>query len=490
MKIFKYISFLGVFAFMSVFTACEDILDLESEMSIDYDEVYVDADGIKLALDGAWSILAGPSLFAGTSVLQSDLIAADGTQHIIWDGTFIGYRQMFRKSLDPNEGTIAAKWAASYRAINIINNILANIDKVGSDKNRVEGEAKFIRGVLYFELVRFYAQPYGFVAGNTHPGVPLVLTPVLVFEDVTYPARATVAQIYAQIESDLTSAKALLDAGSAGANRGLATSTNTSAFLTRVYMSKKEWEKAATEATIVIDQFGVNALNSTPRAAFNNPGYTPEDVFMIRQNLYSNAGATNDGIGTFFASMPGFGRGDVRIQAAHRALYEAGDTRGGLTNNREARVINEIPEMYYVGYGTRSGRTRTSKWGQYYTNINVIRLAEMYLSRAEANFMNGSEIGATPMADLNKIRARASASLITDASEITLDVIKLDRYKELAFEGHAFADLKRWEGSVRAPAGSPWGAGTVIQWNDPRLVLPIPQREMEVNPNLVQNKDY
>jgi starch-binding outer membrane protein, SusD/RagB family len=489
MKITKYISILG--AVLIMFTACEKYLELEPEMGIDYDEVYTSSDGVKLALDGAWGILGSNNFFAGTSIFHSDLLAANGTQYMIWDGTFIGYRQMFRKSLSKNDGTIAAKWNAGYRGINIINNVLANLNVIenAGDRARVEGEARFVRGVLYFELVRFYAQPWGFTAANSHPGVPLALKPVQLFENIEKLPRATVAQIYAQVEADLGAAKNLLGAGSAGANRGLATSTNTSAFLVRVHMSKKQWQAAAQEATIVIDQFGPTALNATPRAAFNNPGYTSEDVFMIRQNLYSNAGQANDGIGTFFASMPGFGRGDVRIQPAQLALYEPGDLRGGMTDNPEARVINEIGEMYYRGYGTRAGRIRTSKWGRYDTNINVIRLAEMYLSRAEANFMAGTEIGATPMADLNVVRARARATLIEDPATITMDLIKLDRYKELAFEGHALADLKRWQGSVVAPAGSAY-AGETIQYNDWRMVYPIPEREMEVNDLLVQNEGY
>lgn len=490
MKTIKYFILLGAVGMMSLFTACEKNLELNPELSIDYDLVYVDEEGVKLALDGAWSILGSPNLYAGTSVFQSDLLGADGSTYLVWDGTFAQWRNMYRKSLNKNESTVSAKWIVAYRAINILNNVLANLDKVETDPDRVEGEAKFLRGILYFELVRFYAQPWGFTAGNTHPGVPLVLTPVQTYEDITFPARANVGAVYAQIENDLEDARDLLAPGKAGANRGLATSTNASAFLARVYFAQKNWARTAEEATLVIDEFGPDALNPTPRACFNNIVYTKEDVFMIRQSLTSNAGQSNDGITTFFASMPGLGRGDVRIQAAQISLFEAGDLRGGLEDNPDARVINEISQMYYWGYGTRAGRRRTTKWGDYKTNVPVIRLAEMYLTRAEANFMDGTSVGDTPINDLNKIRARANASLIAAPGDIDLDLIKLDRYKELCFEGHALHDLKRWQGSIVTPSGSVWGTGVVLNWDDWRLVHPIPQREIEVNEAILQNENY
>lgn len=493
----KIIAIFATLLVTTMFTACEEPLMLEPETAIDYDQVYIDADGVKLALDGAWSLVAGPNLYAGTSVVFSELLGADMATRIRWTGTFIGYRDMFRKALDPNDGTIAAKWIDSYRAINIINNVLANLNNVSADttnaeRRRVEGEARFIRGILYFQLVSFWGLPWGATIDNSHLGVPLVLDPVQTYEDIVFPPRATVAQIYTQVENDLLAARRFLVPGRAGANRGLATSTNTSAFLVRVYMSQHRWADAAREASTVITAFGPNALNVTPRASFNNPGYTSEDVFMIRQNLHSHAGSANSGIGTFFASMPGFGRGDIDVRPAHTAMFAAGDMRGASENNSVARIINEISAMQYVGHGTRAGLLRTTKWGRFDTFINVIRLAEMHLSRAEANFMIGpaSALGAAPIDDLNLIRNRSRAPLIATPADITLPLIQGDRYRELCFEGHALHDMRRWRGQVRAPSGSPWGAGAVLRWNDDRLVFPIPQREIDVNPNLRQNDGY
>jgi len=489
MKRNKNIIVVAMLLMAMLFSACDKNLNIEPQQSIDDNKVYTNEAGIVNALSGAYSILAGPDFFAGTSVFHSDLIANSNNSTIGWLGTFNGYKQMNNKSLDPTEGTITTKWTSAYQAINILNNCLANLDSIKDVdvKRSVYGQTRFLRGVFYFELVRFYALPYGAVVGNTQLGVPIVTDPVLDLSKITYPARASVADVYTFVLNDLIAAKDSLEAGVANANGGLASSTNASAFLVRVYMSMGDWTNAATEATTVIDVFGESALNVTPRLCYNNIAYSFEDVFMIRQNLVSNAGSSNNGVGTFYASLPGFGRGDAYVKAAHLALYEATDLRGGLTNNPLAKTAADINDMYYWGVGTNANRRMTVKYAKFDAYITVIRLAEMFLSRAEANFMNTSAIGATPMYDINVIRDRANATLLV--ADPTLAEIKLEWIKETCFEGHALGNLKRWRGSTVAPSSSPW-IGQSIPWDDGRLVLPIPQREIDVNTNLVQNDAY
>ena len=122
--------------------------------------------------------------------------------------------------------------------------------------------------------------------------------------------------------------------------------------------------------------------------------------------------------------------------------------------------------------------------GNYYTNkhldrfgdVAIIRLAEMYLTRAECNQRLNTTVGATPLADINRIRNRVGLpSLLL----VTLADITRERSFELAFEGHYLIEAKRLQTAV----------GT-LAWNDPKLILPIPRRETDVNKNLVQNAGY
>ncbi len=475
--------FISILVITLSITSCDKYMDIDPQQSIG-SEYAITHDGMMSALNGAYSRVAGPQLFAGTSVFHSDLLADDGDA--FWAGTFIGYRQMSWKQMDPNEGTITAKWLAAYRAINSVNIVLENLEVVNENvRARAEGEAKFIRGIMYHHLVQFYALPYEPGGSNDNPGVPLVLRsfPQLPSPEA-FVSRATVAEIYTQVLSDLNDAKSLLAPAGAGGNRGLATGTVASAFLSRVHLTIGNFQAAAVEADIVIDHFGgKDALNDTPRAAFNNDNYTSEDVFMINQNINSHAGAANDGIATFFASLQGMGRGDMQITQRHIDRYEDGDLRGLIQEEiiSTAPSIADVNQMFYKGVGTNDGEPMSSKWGKYDANINVIRLAEMFLTRAEANFENGSEIGAPPVDDINVIRNRAG---LDDLPAVDQDDIRRERRLELAWEGHRLHDLRRWQESLYE------GTEDEISYNSPRLVLPIPQREIDVNENLEQNPGY
>ncbi len=472
---------LSILALVFLIYSCDSLLDIEPQQSI-FAEDALSHEGILNTLYGSYARIAGPELFAGTSIFHSDLLADDGDAN--WAGTFIGYRQMVWKELDPNDGTITGKWLAAYRAINSANVVLKNLNLVNEGSRAVvEGEAKFIRGIMYFELVRFYGLPYEPGSQNTQPGVPIVLEPYADLpSDAAFVSRASVNAVYQQVLSDLGSAKDLLSPDIAGGNGGRATSTVASAFLSRVYLQMGRYEEAAQEATLVIDQFGgESALNATPRAAFNNDNYTSEDVFMINQNMTSNAGQANDGIGTFFASLPGYGRGDLRITERHLDRFEEGDLRGKVQESVPGNSISVVLDMHYVGTGTRRGFTMSSKWGKYDANINVIRLAEMFLTRAEANFeKGGTPIGDLPVNDINVIRNRAG---LDDVAAVDRDIIRKERRLELAWEGHRLHDVKRWKEIV-------YDGDTPLAYDSPRLVLPIPQREMDVNPNLQQNAGY
>jgi hypothetical protein len=160
----------------------------------------------------------------------------------------------------------------------------------------------------------------------------------------------------------------------------------------------------------------------------------------------------------FYAPDEFGGRGDITILQPHLDLYEAGDERATLF------------------FADANGIQRTGKWIEIFGNVNIVRLAEMYLTRAEANFREGTAVGDTPLNDVNTIRDRAELPPLT---AVDLDAILLERKLELAFEGHLLHDLKR----TQQPVGG-------LVFDAPELVYPIPQREIDVNDNLQQNEGY
>lgn len=170
------------------------------------------------------------------------------------------------------------------------------------------------------------------------------------------------------------------------------------------------------------------------------------------------------------------GRGDTPFSDNLIAAYEeeAGDLR--------------FTTLTQVGQDALTAeRTFTTKFDDGITNADnapVLRITEMYLNRAEANFQNGSSVGDTPLNDINTLRARAGLSAL-DA--VTLDIILNERRKELAFEGHRRMDLLRNGLNLRRPGMANEAESAPGQ---PKTIFPVPVNELDLNPNLDQNTGY
>ena len=455
-------------ATLLITVSCNNELDkVKPQQSIDSDIALQTSSGVINTLLGAYSTIAyGVTATAGTlGTLYGTNYNVIGelfvnTGDLSWSGSFTSYRDINNKNATATNVNAANDWTAAYNAINICNNVEANIavvDPVQADQ--ILGEARFIRGITYFELIRFFAQPWtgGPSGANTQLGVPLIISPTTSTGDNLNVSRNTVAEIYAQIIADLTSAESLLNETMPD---GRATKYAASAFLSRIYLAQSDWQKAAEAANRVINS-GNYSLVPNIAQAFNNTANSPEDVFAIQQNAQSNAGTANAGLTTFYASLPGIGRGDIDISDSHLLIYEAGDHR---------------KDLFYEGTGDKPGALRSAKWVERFANIPIIRLSEMYLTRAEANYRSGQALGAPPSADVSTVRVRSG---LQGAIITSVDQILLERRRELAFEGDRYNVIKRTQQSI---GGRPY--------NDPKLIYPIPQFELDANPNLEQNPGY
>lgn len=446
----KYISFcvaLGV-----LFTSCDKKLDLLPQQSV-AEEVALSSDAnVKKVLNGAYDALSSSNLYGGNLFLFSELLAANG--EIRWEGTFNQPREIWLKSMLTTNSYVRDTWLSAYTNINICNNILGAVNVVATaDQNRVKGEALFIRGALYFELVKLFAKPYSAGAVTSNPGVPLILAPTRGIDQSSYVARSTVEQVYTQVLADLTEAESLLP----NTNTVYATKAAASAMLSRVYLQMERYPDArdAANRAITVATANGKSLMASYAAAFNNGSNVAEYLFAIQ--VSAQDGANNMHL---FWSIPTYGGrdGDVSIQASHLALYSSGDAR---------------LDLFYSG----AGDTRSGKWQQQYKALPVIRLAELYLTRAEANSRAGTSTGDSPLNDVNRIRNRAG---LTSLGSVTLANILAERKLELAHEGHAAAELKRLKLSADGFA-----------YNADKMVFPIPQREVDASRGtIVQNAGY
>jgi hypothetical protein len=448
-----------VLGLLLVFTNCSKQLDeLKPRTSLTIDIALKDEAGIKNAAIGVYGIVRRSGFYGGDVQMGADLLG--GNLDIRWNGTFKGQLDVLTKDMVDNNELATATWIVAYEAINAANNVLENIGKITnvSEQNKIKGEMLFLRAICHFELVRLYAQPWNTTGTNNQLGVPIMLKPSN-FERVS---RATVAEVYTQVIADLTEAENLLPNN----NSVFATKFTAKAFLARVFLQKSDFTQALAKANDVISNSG-KTLNSDVTTVFatNNSN---ESLFEIQQTEANNAGIGNSGLFAFYANLPQ-GRGDVEILDEHLNLY------GGTDKRRT--------DLFYQGtLANRAGKWASGKWKAYNKNYVIMRLAEMYLVRAECNFRLSSSTGATPLADINALRSRANASALTT---VDLQKIKLERQLELCFEGHRIHDIKRFGDNVVSvtPAFN-------YPTNSPKLVYPIPFRERTANPNLEQNPGY
>ncbi|MEJ0030084.1 MAG: RagB/SusD family nutrient uptake outer membrane protein [Bacteroidota bacterium] len=179
---------------------------------------------------------------------------------------------------------------------------------MNSNVNVSRERALFIRGSVYFELVRFFGQPYSSGSTNTNLAVPLVLKPTNAITDESYPTRATVEQIYQQVIADLTRAESLMleyaESDDGSENDPYATHGAAAAILSRVYLGMGDFANARDAADRVIAS-GNYSLTDTYEEAFNNASNSTEDIFAMQVN---DQDGTNDM--QLYCSIPDFGGRD------------------------------------------------------------------------------------------------------------------------------------------------------------------------------------
>jgi hypothetical protein len=453
-KLLIYILILPSIFFIT--PSCNKKLDVLPQNSLTPDQIKTSSD-VEALLFGGYEQLQNYGAYGEQFKLIPDLLAADS--QVNWVGTYKEYRDIqFKRAVSTNyvAGTL---WSNSYKTIDIANTVLDKISIVDSaDQATVQGEALFMRATVYFELVKIFGKPYSDGSASTNLGVPLVLLPTYAYDSIkNKPARATVSAVYTQIVTDLTTAITKLPSTNENFRADL---YSAKAILSRVYLNMLDYTNAATQANDVIASG--NFSLTTFDKAFNNNGNSPEDIFAIQQTTQSNAGNGNQGLTTFYAPQP-LGRGDAQIDPGYYTFFEAADFRGTFVTSGTsiAGFDGDYP----------------NKWAQFYKTIPVVRLSEMYLTRGEANLLSGNQVGLnTPLQDINIVRDRSFATdLLSVAGSDFVD----ERFRELGFEGDRVWTLKRLQLVVDG-----------YDYDDDKLILPIPQTEIDVNKNLVQNSGY
>ena len=389
-------------------------------------------------------------------------------------------------------------WRHTYEAIFRANQVIAYVPGIeGNDQltDRIVGEAKFIRALLYYNLVNFYGG-----------GIPLVTEPS---DPANRPMPSTTEAVYAQIEKDLTEAAAVLPASYSGNDVGRATRGAALALLGKAHLQQREWSQASTILGQVIssNQYDLVA-NYADNFTINNEN-NRESVFEVQfgDRTYLPNGMRGLNIAKMVGPCgPGFCDGRPtrwyfeQLQAS-RTVTGGNDPRLDATvyyNAPGQMVYNRTFQDRYPAGDPNANEVFFKKYGDYYLtgtteqdwdsgiNFRVIRYADVLLSQAEALNEQGQTGPALLL--LNRVRARVNVPAIATASQSELrERILLERALEFGLEGQRHFDLLRHNrfdatALARDPEFSTFAPG--------RQFLPIPQSEINLNPNILQNPGY
>ena len=468
--------FLGMtlLATVGMFTSCDDFLNEEPKLKQSNELTYATLEGLDAASAALYGMMQSASWYDGQFILQSELRAGNAKNPLSEPGSG-RYRQDTQWNYTEN-GTSAC-WSYAYYTIARANNVINNIDKTDlkgaskQDANNVKAEALFMRALSHLDLVITYAQPFSYEPDGL--GVPV--------DTVTVngePARNTVREVYAQIESDLLLAESLMADNYArtGVDDAAAVVSKQAiqALLSRVYLYMEQWQKSADYATKVINSGKYSLVGADAYKAMWSAAVAPkggEIIFEVygssKNDYWDESGWTHL---PYILDRGNDGSADVCATKDLVSLYEEGDVRASLyeLSNGDYFVLK------YKGKESAVPRQ---------VNVPILRLAEMYLNRAEA-ISNGAVIsGVSARADLQAIASKRGATVPEKFNVFD------ERRKELAFEGHIVYDYARCKKSL-----------TRVDFDDVKnkdvafpsymWAMPIPERELEANANMVQNPGY
>ncbi|MCH7401429.1 RagB/SusD family nutrient uptake outer membrane protein [Belliella kenyensis] len=460
-------------SFLIFLGSCESMIDVQPRQSIDSTLALQGTEAFNAALNGVYARLRDVNLYGRDIIAIPELLADNATN------TGAGNRLVNQSFNQP--GAHISNWFIGYITINQINLMLEAVetnDFTTSYKNDVKGQLHFIRGLIYFEMARVYGyDPTAILTQVDNGAVPILEKGVLAVEDITYPRRASIAEIYAYIYNELETAAGLLQNLASSRAPHYASDMANSAIFSRVALYNGDYQKVIVEADKVLANSRAVLTNSNNFIAGWRSEVHPESIFEIVFTAPDNLGSNESLRATFTTRLDVNGAtpvsfGNVVVSESLYNAYDNNDLRKSLIL---PGLGNNANEMEMTKFFSKNGLPNLD-------NVPVIRTAEVLLNKAEAHARLGQNQQALDA--LNMIRERVGLEPYENISDNELiEAILNERRLELAFEGHRFFDLKRLGRDIVKEFG-------VIPFDDFRILNNIPQREIELNSNLVQNRGF
>ena len=422
--------------------------------------VFQDVKTATAALSDCYAQMRDYSMISGNSDGLSSLLGNYADELTYYGVSDSPLQNFYSHTLLPSNSGVSVLWNSSYNQIYAANAIVEGVDNstaiTGDNRNRLKGEALFIRAFIHFNLVNLFG------------GIPYITSTD--YKINTMISKQTQADVYNQIIADLLEAKELLPESYTSAQRIRPNKYTVSALLARVFLYTENWQLAENESNAIINKTALYQWQDNLDLVFLKD--SPSTIWQLHPGV---AGLnTIEGRTFIFTSAP------PNIEAISPDLLNAFET-GDQRKNQWLGSVNDGTDTYYFPFkyklDTNSGTS------QEYSII--FRLDEQYLIRAEARVHLGKLAEAKN--DINKIRQRAtltntSSSTPEELSQAVLQERRVELFTEF---GHRWFDLKR--------TGK---AGTVLSvikpaWKDRDNLLPLPASELLANSHLLpQNQGY
>ncbi|WP_146902807.1 RagB/SusD family nutrient uptake outer membrane protein [Adhaeribacter aerolatus] len=465
----------------TLLSACQDkFLDLQPISSATTGNFYKNADDIKNAVTGAYASLQAGGISTNNYVFGE--VRSDNTVPVA-SGSVTDQDEFDRFYIRTTNPFINDRWNNGYRSISRCNAILDRIGGITMDenlKNRYTAEVKFIRALVYFELVRTYGD------------IPLVLKEIT-DPDAGYEyGRNPKAEVYAQIEKDLTEAEAVLPVTYTGTDIGRATKGATKALLGKVYLTQRNFQGAANKLKEVID-LGVYGLLPEYADVFdsNNENHR-ENIFDIQfrsggvgeGSPWPNAFAPENS-GNAVIPFGGGGNNQPTLDLINS--YEPNDKRKNFS--LATSYVNASGATIPYNF-IRKYRDVPATSGDNDNNIPIIRYADVILMYAEALNELGYQPTGNAFTYLNQVRTRAGLKGLTSVEVPNQEAFRLameqERRVEFAFESHRWFDLVRTGRAIPVMNSKKDQFRLVKTVSETDLVFPIPQSQIDINRDKIQ----
>ena len=460
----KHISIISKVGLCLLLLSCEDFVRIDDpKTQITAKDTFENEATANAAIQGIYARMFNTGGIV-SSMTRSNSLAADELTGYAVDTNL----EFYNNELTPVSTTVSGYWSEFYQYIYTANLIIESAPKSVSlretTKRTLEGEAKFVRAFCYFYLVNLWGD------------VPLITSTD--YQLSLSASRNPATEVYSSITADLKSAIELLPNDySLSANERLRPNKFAAmALLARVYLFQKDWGNAELFASQVIDNTSLFNLEDDLNNVFLTT--SQEAIWQLSSGLQSGTNTPDGEIFILTGGTPTIALSDYLLNS-----FENGD-------NRESQWIatyesDEITYYYPIKYKVKAGAT-TPPVSEY---LMVLRLAELYLIRAEARASQDKL--QESISDIDQIRQRAGLPLvqITDPAISKNDLLTLiltERRSELFTEGgHRWLDLKRL--GIADQVLSPIKAN----WQTTDALYPIPQSEMDKATNLrPQNSGY